>query len=196
MKKKKNKRAFTLIELLAVIAILAILAIMALPNVLRLLNNARKESFTTEVRTIVGSAEKQWLSDQITNPKSEITYARVNGNKCDDNPMLDLSGNKNLNYKVTVENGKVKCIQLDNGKYSYTLTSNDGIDTSQIENSKVTDVNENNKVTCEEEKKPPVNKCTYNGELVHGAEYVNRQYTYMYKQDGTSTRWKNTTSDG
>ena len=48
-----NKKGFTLVELLAVIAILAILVIMALPAVLRMFNQARKDSFTNEVITIL-----------------------------------------------------------------------------------------------------------------------------------------------
>ena len=41
----KNKKGFTLVELLAVIAILAILVILAIPNVIKLYNNAKKTDF-------------------------------------------------------------------------------------------------------------------------------------------------------
>ena len=44
-----NRRGFTLVELLAVIAILAILVIIALPNIMSMFNQARKNSFTTEL---------------------------------------------------------------------------------------------------------------------------------------------------
>ena len=40
------------------------------------------------------------------------------------------------------------------------------------------------------------NPCTYDGELVQGAEYVNGQYTYRYMQEGTSNDWKNIENDG
>ena len=45
----KNK-GFTLVELLAVIAILAILVIIALPNVLKMFNDSKKNSFLTEAK--------------------------------------------------------------------------------------------------------------------------------------------------
>ena len=42
--------------------------------------------------------------------------------------------------------------------------------------------------------------CTYDGELVQGAEYVNGQYTYRYMQEGGDSSyglvWNNITSDG
>ena len=45
----KNKNGFTLVELLAVIAILAILVIVAMPNVLGMFNEAKQNTFITEV---------------------------------------------------------------------------------------------------------------------------------------------------
>ena len=53
-----NKKGFTLVELLAVIAILAILVIVALPNVLGMFNNAKKNTFTTEVKQVAKSAKQ------------------------------------------------------------------------------------------------------------------------------------------
>ena len=38
--------------------------------------------------------------------------------------------------------------------------------------------------------------CTYDGELTQGAEYVNGQYTYRYKQEVGVSSWSNITSDG
>ena len=57
----KNKKGFTLVELLAVIAILAILVIMALPAVLRMFEKARVDSFTNEVNVLVRTTEQQYL---------------------------------------------------------------------------------------------------------------------------------------
>ena len=45
-----KKKVFTLVELLAVIAILAILVIVAMPNVLGMFNQAKANSFVTEVQ--------------------------------------------------------------------------------------------------------------------------------------------------
>ena len=40
------------------------------------------------------------------------------------------------------------------------------------------------------------NPCTYDGELVQGAEYTNGQYTYRYMQEGSSDEWKDIDNDG
>ena len=61
-----NKKGFTLVELLAVIAILAILVIIALPNVLKMFNDSKRNSFMTETRNIYNEAEKKYLSNQIS----------------------------------------------------------------------------------------------------------------------------------
>ena len=62
----KNNKGFTLVELLAVIAILAILVIIALPNVLKMFNDAKKNSFLTEAKTVYSEAGKKYISDSIT----------------------------------------------------------------------------------------------------------------------------------
>ena len=42
--------------------------------------------------------------------------------------------------------------------------------------------------------------CTFDGEMVQGAEYVNGQYTYRYMQEGDESEsdliWKNIEEDG
>ena len=43
---------------------------------------------------------------------------------------------------------------------------------------------------------PVVNSCTYEGELVQGAEYTNGEYTYRYMQEYTGNGWSNVVDDG
>ena len=40
------------------------------------------------------------------------------------------------------------------------------------------------------------NPCTFNGELVPGAEYVNGQYTYRYRQEKGNRDWENASDNG
>ena len=61
-----KKKGFTLVELLAVIAILAILVIIALPNIMSLFNEAKKNSFTNEIKEIYKTAQQQWMMDSMT----------------------------------------------------------------------------------------------------------------------------------
>ena len=54
---KMNKKGFTLIELLAVIVILAVIALIAVPQILKVLNNARKSAAEDSVYGVAESAE-------------------------------------------------------------------------------------------------------------------------------------------
>lgn len=53
---KKNRKGFTLIELIVVIAILAIIALLAIPRFLGVLDNARVRTHNANVRTIESAA--------------------------------------------------------------------------------------------------------------------------------------------
>ena len=105
----KNKKGFTLVELLAVIAILAILVIMALPAVLRMFEKARVDSFTNEVNTIIRTTRQQYLLDGGI-PQS----FNSSSNK------LPLTGNSSLEYCVSIDgNGKITELKATNGNYKY-----------------------------------------------------------------------------
>ncbi len=95
-----KKKGFTLVELLAVIAILAILVIIALPNIINMYNNARKNSFLTEAKSIFKESTNKYMSENLggTNGSTHI-YCRSNTDSL--NP-LDLSGRK-VNYYIRTD---------------------------------------------------------------------------------------------
>ncbi len=73
MKSKKN--GFTLVELLAVIVVLALVMILAIPAILRVINEARIESFYLYARSIESKAMARYQEDiqllSSTNPEVE-----------------------------------------------------------------------------------------------------------------------------
>ena len=103
----KNKKGFTLVELLAVIAILAILVIIALPNVIKMFNNAKKSSFLTETKEVLGESRKKFINDSISSSSSNGIYCR---SKTDSINPLDLSGRKINYYIKTDSSGNVNAI--------------------------------------------------------------------------------------
>ena len=104
----KNK-GFTLVELLAVIAILAILVIIALPNVLKMFNQAKKDTFLTEAKTIYKEISKKYISETMRGNKIS--------NISNDNNKLELESN-DLKYKVKLNNnGSIKKFEVSNGNY-------------------------------------------------------------------------------
>ena len=118
-----RKKGFTLVELLAVIAILAILVIIALPNVMGMFNQAKQNSFSTEIKEIYKQAQQQWISDSMMST-SAITYYRVggtSGSTSTANPQgIDLTGRTQLNYYIVVDKaGKVTDYYASDDSYQY-----------------------------------------------------------------------------
>ena len=104
-----KKKGFTLVELLAVIAILALLVIIALPNVLKMFNQAKKDTFLTEAKTIYKEISKKYISETMRGNKISIIS--------NDNNKLELESN-DLKYKVKLKNdGSIKRFEVSNGNY-------------------------------------------------------------------------------
>ena len=102
-------KGFTLVELLAVIAILALLVIIALPNVLKMFNQAKKDTFLTEAKTIYKEISKKYISETMRGNKISIIS--------NDNNKLELESN-DLKYKVKLKNdGSIKKFEVSNGNY-------------------------------------------------------------------------------
>ncbi|NLC48321.1 MAG: hypothetical protein GX758_03060, partial [Tenericutes bacterium] len=98
-------------ELLAVIAILAILIIIALPNILKMFNNAKKNSFVSESRSLYKTAQQNFIS---TNGGA-YCYSNMIGFECDE---LDMTGRKNFDYYVQFnESGEIETIHMYDGNY-------------------------------------------------------------------------------
>ena len=95
-----RKKGFTLVELLAVIAILAILVIIALPNIINMYNNARKNSFLTEAKSVFSQSTNKYMTDSLGGSSSSThIYCRSNTDSL--NP-LDLTGRK-VNYYIRTD---------------------------------------------------------------------------------------------
>jgi type IV pilus assembly protein PilA len=113
-----KKEGFTLVELLAVIAILAILIVIALPGILKMFNNAKKDIFVTEARSIVRSSEMHYFNNMSDYGGSK-TY---NLNDIDDIPEIKI--NKNYSGIVTIKStGKVE-LCVSNGDYYLHVLDN------------------------------------------------------------------------
>ena len=111
-----NKKGFTLVELLAVIAILAILVIIALPNVLKMFNDSKKNSFLTEAKTVYSEVSKKYISESMKGNK--LTYV-----SSEDDTKLDMTG-KSLKYCVLLNaDGSVKSMKVSNGEWIAELPS-------------------------------------------------------------------------
>ena len=89
-----KKKGFTLVELLAVIAILAILVIVAMPNVLGMFNQAKANTFVTEVQKYMDTAKTSFMTEAMQNGGKEIIFAYVKPN--DGSGAVAPAGSKKL----------------------------------------------------------------------------------------------------
>ena len=134
----KNK-GFTLVELLAVIAILAILVIIALPNVLKMFNDAKKNSFLIEAKTLYSEVSKKYISESMKGNK--LTYV-----SSEDDTKLDMTG-KGLKYCVLLNaDGSVKSMKVSNGEWIAELPSGKKI--TDLNSSDLKDVPSGYKFEC------------------------------------------------
>ena len=118
----KNKKGFTLVELLAVIAILAVLMLLIMPNVLKMFTKGKKDTFKVQVESIIKVAETQSQTDTMSG-NSVNTYCN-NISSCTSDKKLDIS-DSNVKYIVTIgSRGLVSSLAFEDSNYCYVNTSN------------------------------------------------------------------------
>ena len=114
-----NKKGFTLVELLAVIAILAILVIVAMPNVLGMFNQAKANTFVTEVQKYMDNAKNEFIAKAMTNGGKGIVFLSnefnpediggLNPNaKSGEEGYIQLSDSKDVNAGSLAMDGAAK----------------------------------------------------------------------------------------
>ena len=69
----KNKKGFTLVELLAVIVILAVILIIAVPQIMKTINETKLKTMEDSAKLIATNAEKDYLSQQAINQNYSAT---------------------------------------------------------------------------------------------------------------------------
>ena len=198
-----KKKGFTLVELLAVIAILAILVIIAMPNVLNMFNKAKQDSFETEVKTIIKTVEKQWISDSMGKPGvNETIYCRVDGVDCENS--LKMDGNKDIDYYVKVDSqGNIVQLGATNDEYQFTtnkkgIKAEDEINSSvvsELENDEVLKVTTNGIVVKDKIIDSTLNEYGfYYGKRYVGGNirdgFVDSKRYFIFKKDGTVRMWE------
>ncbi|NLC48320.1 MAG: prepilin-type N-terminal cleavage/methylation domain-containing protein [Tenericutes bacterium] len=114
----KKANGFTLVELLAVIAILAILIIIALPNILKMFNTAKKNSFVSESRSMFKTAEQKFITSN-----GEFTcYSNDPDDFGEGCAELDTTGRKNFTYSIWFsEDGEMEYFYMQDDNYCVYL---------------------------------------------------------------------------
>ena len=87
---RKNKKGFTLIEIIVVVVILAVLMAVAVPSVLKYLNTAQEAPALTECHAIVTAAQKRVIEKYSQNHDDEITLDEADNQWIED--FVDKGG--------------------------------------------------------------------------------------------------------
>lgn len=119
-KKLKDKKGFTLVELIVVLVILAILAALLVPALTGYIDKANKEKVVSETRMVVMAAQTEassaygTLKSDATGKKAEIEkYMRANGDE-----LLNLAEVKGA-FDITVDDsGTVKKVTYSNNGFT------------------------------------------------------------------------------
>lgn len=106
----KDKRGFTLVELMAVLAVLAIIAAIAVPRFTGTINTAKKNADKASAQIIARAAEQKYLDDQSTGTE---TYVVKEGSGISNNLVPDylkevpkVQNDEATSWSAVVENGK------------------------------------------------------------------------------------------
>ncbi len=73
----RNKKGFTLVELLGVIALLAILMSIAVPNVISTINNNKRNTFLADAKRMVSKANYLISADRVERDKVKSGIPKV-----------------------------------------------------------------------------------------------------------------------
>lgn len=109
MKKGKNNKGFTLVELLVVIAIIAILAVVAVPSLMKNINKAKAADLVADYSAI----KSQVLSNYADNTLEDGTYTKTEdgtGLKSKSNNIIevqDLSEEAEYSLEITNQTDKL-----------------------------------------------------------------------------------------
>ena len=106
----KNKKGFTLVELLAVIVVLAIIMIIAVPSVMESMNSARSKAFIIYAQKVLNTASTKYQSKILMGDDISTCYT-----------LEALMGAGTGNYKGYVE---ISNPNTDTTDFTITLKDN------------------------------------------------------------------------
>lgn len=142
---KRNKRGFTLVELIAVVAILGLIALIVYPAIGSVIRNSRESAYNDQV-AVIESAAKNWSIDNASTLPDNGTVYRLSVNtlleegyisndevKDPRNSSKNLTGNVEIKYDSSIKQFTYKYV--DSASKSNEVSVNN-LSTTIINNSK------------------------------------------------------------
>ena len=120
---KKNKKAFTLIELLSVIIILGVLSVLIIPKVLTSIDESEKNANIASIKNLVKTAELKIANNEVTGNTENKTINYTTGENVN---YLDFSGEKPEKGLLDIKNGQIAlAIKIGDNCYLKSYDSED-----------------------------------------------------------------------
>ena len=94
----KNKKGFTLVELLAVIVILAIILVIAVPKILNVINDTATEILESSAKMIISAAEREYATRSALGQSTTMTCTDVANLSAADYVLTAGAQNCNLSF--------------------------------------------------------------------------------------------------
>ena len=132
----KERRGFTLVELLAVIALIGVLLLLVTPNVIKLFTGAKKSLFYDEALSLYNNAYTTYIYNT-----SEGDYTkRFCRGKDTTTKLIDVEEKEGLYYDITVNSyGEVTSLKVSDDTFGLTVSNSNGIKKKSIKQSDVGD---------------------------------------------------------
>jgi prepilin-type N-terminal cleavage/methylation domain-containing protein len=121
----KNRKGFSLVELLGVIILLGIISVIIVPNVVDTIANSSKKAFTRSVQGVIESAQNYLATSQdegLQGDGYDINYMITN--KMLESKNLELNKFTSGNIKAKNVNGTIMVVNLTDGNYCANGTKN------------------------------------------------------------------------
>ncbi|MEG0577700.1 MAG: prepilin-type N-terminal cleavage/methylation domain-containing protein, partial [Bacilli bacterium] len=96
----KNKKGFSLVELLATIIILGIVIVIAVPNIIKIVEKSEIESLKVSAKKVSDAAEKYYIQTKIDTKKFDKIIMALNDKKTQE--ILHLKGETPKGGLITI----------------------------------------------------------------------------------------------
>lgn len=131
----KNKKGFTLVEILAVIALIGVIMLLVTPNIIKLFTNAKKDIFRDETLSLYNNAYSTYI---LRSSQGDRTKRFCVGKDTVLNKM-DIEDNNRLYYDITVNSyGEVISLKVSDNKFGINLSDVNGIKKKNIKLDNIT----------------------------------------------------------
>ena len=118
----KNKKGFTLIEILIVIALIAVLLLLVVPNITKTFEKTKKKMMQTEILNIAKLAKDTYTEKKANRERADGDYCDIDTERDYVQRSCEPLSIKNSDYKYLVEVAwdKVYTLLVYNDKYCYS----------------------------------------------------------------------------